>query len=45
MTNSINELEHEAEVIFLIGTNTTENHPVIGYKIKQNIKKNGLSLL
>jgi len=33
MTNSINELEYEAEVIFLIGTNTTENHPVIGYKM------------
>ena len=34
MTNSIDELL-EAEVIFIIGSNTTETHPVIGAKIKQ----------
>jgi formate dehydrogenase major subunit len=45
MTNSINELEHDAKCIFLIGTNTTENHPVIGYKIRQNVLKNGAKLI
>lgn len=45
MTNSIKDLEEEAEVIFLIGTNTTENHPVIGYKIRQNVLKRGARLI
>ncbi|MDF2548147.1 MAG: fdhF2 [Anaerosolibacter sp.] len=34
MTNSIREIE-AADVIFVIGSNTTENHPVIGAKIRQ----------
>lgn len=37
MTNSINELL-ETEVILLIGANTTEAHPVTGYRIKQVVK-------
>ncbi|KGP75760.1 formate dehydrogenase [Desulfosporosinus sp. Tol-M] len=45
MTNSINELQHDAKAIFLIGTNTTENHPVIGYKIKSNVRKNDAKLI
>jgi len=45
MTNSISELENDAKCIFLIGTNTTENHPVIGYKIRQNVLKNGAKLI
>jgi len=35
MTNSINEISTDAELMFLIGTNTTEAHPVIGYKMRQ----------
>ena len=34
MTNSIQEIG-QADVIFVIGSNTTENHPVIGAKIRQ----------
>lgn len=45
MTNTIGELEKDATAIFLIGTNTTENHPIIGYKIKSNIRKNGAKLV
>lgn len=45
MTNAINELENDATCIFLIGTNTTENHPVIGYKIRKNVRKNGAKLI
>ncbi len=37
MTNSIADLTHDAEVIFIIGSNTTETHPVIGNKIKQSV--------
>lgn len=38
MTNSISEIE-QAELLFLIGTNTTEAHPVIGYKMRQAARK------
>ncbi len=38
MTNSINELI-DADTILIIGSNTTENHPVIGAKIRQAIGK------
>ena len=45
MTNSIGELEKDANCIFVIGSNTTENHPVIGMKIKQNKLYNGAKLI
>jgi predicted molibdopterin-dependent oxidoreductase YjgC len=38
MTNSISEI-NGAELLFLIGTNTTEAHPVIGYKMKQAVRR------
>ncbi len=34
MTNSIEEIL-DAELLLLIGTNTTEAHPIVGYKMKQ----------
>jgi formate dehydrogenase alpha subunit len=37
MTNSINEIK-DAQLLFLIGTNTTEAHPVIGYRMKQAVR-------
>jgi len=37
MTNSIDDLTKDAEVIFITGSNTTEAHPVIGIKIKQAV--------
>ncbi len=43
MTNSIDEVEG-SDVIFVIGSNPTENHPVIGSKIKRAIK-NGTKLI
>ncbi len=43
MTNSINEID-KAETIFVIGSNTTENHPVIGSRIKRAVK-NGARLI
>jgi len=45
MTNSINELEKDARAILVIGSNTTENHPVIGMKIKKNVLENGARLI
>ncbi|SNS09927.1 formate dehydrogenase (NADP) alpha subunit [Anaerovirgula multivorans] len=38
MTNSIAEIK-DAEVIFITGSNTTENHPVIGAQVRQALKK------
>ena len=37
MTNSIADLE-QADVIFVIGSNTTECHPIIGAAIKRAIR-------
>lgn len=44
MTNSISELEF-AEVIFVIGSNTTEQHPLIGMRIADAVKKHGAKLI
>lgn len=38
MTNSMAEVEH-ADTYLVIGSNTTEAHPVIGYAIKRGLKK------
>ena len=43
MTNSINEIPH-TNVMFVIGSNTTEAHPVIGTKMKQALA-NGAKLI
>ncbi len=38
MTNSIAEIEHN-DVLLIIGSNTTEAHPVIGQKMKQAARR------
>jgi formate dehydrogenase alpha subunit len=38
MTNSISEID-SAQLLFLIGTNTTEAHPVIGYKMRRAARR------
>ncbi len=44
MTNSIDEIKH-AGCIFVIGSNTTEAHPVIGLAIKEAVVKNDAKLI
>lgn len=44
MTNSISDLTRDSEVIFIIGSNTTEAHPIIGSKIKHAVAQ-GISKL
>ncbi len=39
MTNPINEITDETELMFLIGTNATEAHPIIGYKMRQAARR------
>ena len=43
MTNSVNEIL-DAELLFVIGSNTTEAHPIIGNKMKQAVR-NGTKLI
>ena len=38
MTNSINEIK-DAACIFVIGSNTTDTHPIIGLEVKKAIKR------
>ncbi len=38
MTNSIDEFR-DAELILVTGSNTTENHPIIGYRIREALRK------
>ncbi len=44
MTNSIDELKNAA-CIFIIGSNTSEAHPVIALDIKEAVVKNGTRLI
>lgn len=44
MTNSISCME-QADCIFVTGSNTTEQHPLIGTRIIQNVVNNGAKLI
>jgi formate dehydrogenase major subunit len=44
MTNSIAELEY-TDLILATGTNTTENHPIIGMKVKRAVRQHGTKLI
>jgi len=45
MTNSIADLAADTDTYFLLGTNTTETHPVLGYKIKNAVLQRGAKLI
>jgi formate dehydrogenase alpha subunit len=45
MTNSIADIVNEANAFFIIGSNTTEQHPVIGIQIRQAVKRRGAKLI
>jgi formate dehydrogenase major subunit len=44
MTNCLEGI-YKSDVLFLIGTNTTENHPVVATKMKQAITRRGAKLI
>lgn len=44
MTNSIEEIEF-TDVILATGTNTTENHPMIGARVKRAVRQQGAKLI
>ncbi len=45
MTNSIDDLGEDAGAYLIIGSNTTENHPVIGDRIKKAVTQRGAKLV
>ncbi len=45
MTNSIEDITQQAKAIFVIGSNTTEQHPVIGMRIRQAVRQRGAVLI
>jgi len=44
MTNSINEIE-QCEVALIIGSNTTENHPIIGSALRRAVQHNKTKII
>ena len=45
MTNSIRDITEQSGCIFIIGSNTTEQHPVIGVKIRRAKRRRGAKLI
>src|SRR5574341_23531 len=45
MTNSIRDITQESRCIFIIGSNTTEQHPVIGIKVRRAKRQRGAKLI
>ncbi|MCY3412177.1 MAG: formate dehydrogenase subunit alpha [Candidatus Heimdallarchaeota archaeon] len=45
MTNSIADVTEQAEVIFIIGSNITEAHPVMGIKVKQGVQQGKIKVI
>jgi formate dehydrogenase alpha subunit len=45
MTNSIRDIAEESQCIFIIGSNTSEQHPVIGIKIRRAKRDRGAKLI
>ena len=45
MTNSIQDIVRDAAGYFVIGSNTTEQHPVIGMGLRQAVKQRGARII
>lgn len=45
MTNSIRDIAEDSNCIFIIGSNTTEQHPVIGVKVRAAKRQRGAKLI
>ncbi len=45
MTNSIRDITEESRCIFIIGSNTSEQHPVIGIKVRRAKRQRGAKLI
>lgn len=45
MTNSIADITEKAQSYLVIGSNTTEQHPVIGMRLRQAVRQRGAKLI
>jgi len=45
MTNSMDDIVNDSQIIFAIGTNTTEQHPVLGMRLRREVKERGLPII
>ena len=45
MTNSIADIAEQAQAYLVIGSNTTEQHPVIGMRLRQAVRQRGAKLI
>ncbi len=45
MSNTVEDIVEHAESIFIIGSNTTEQHPIIGSKIRQAVLRRNVKLI
>ena len=45
MSNSIDDITTTSKAFFVIGSNTTEQHPVIGMRLRQAVKQRGAVLI
>lgn len=41
----MDDIAEQAEAIFIIGSNTTEQHPVFGTKLRQSVRRRGVKLV
>ncbi|MDX1435194.1 MAG: formate dehydrogenase subunit alpha [Anaerolineales bacterium] len=45
MSNTMADVAEKAQALFIIGSNTTEQHPVFGSKLRQAIRRRGVPLV
>jgi formate dehydrogenase alpha subunit len=45
MTNSMDDIVNNAQCVFVIGSNTTEQHPVLGMRLRRAVKQRGLHII
>jgi predicted molibdopterin-dependent oxidoreductase YjgC len=45
MSNSMQDVANQAQALFVIGSNTTEQHPVFGTMIRRAVKNRGIKLV
>lgn len=45
MSNSMDDVANQAQALFVIGSNTTEQHPVFGMRLRQAVKQRGVPLI
>ena len=45
MTNTFQDVAEQSQCLFIIGSNTTEQHPVFGMQLRQAVLRRGVPLI